>query len=1297
MKHTFLPALMCAAGLFAAEPRKTMDVGFEEAAGAFSADLSGSRLIAELSPSAKWAVGPFGAALATGAPGACAVVGKVPGLDGADACTVFMRFRRENDGSGDYPCLLTTEDWGRGGILFFVHKDALTVRYRAAPNGPESGLLAFAKIPTGKWCSVAFVFNRPDVAVYADGRCVAKGKWDHPMRAESVKIGSWNGASSFGGFIDDVRVWDGAISAEAIAEMAGDSRYDEIEGYQDDGTGGVAKIEIVEPGARVAATFENFGVALAFDELGAICSLREKASGRELVTNRVPFASVLAGPGRRRLPVRSVARRGDDRLVWTFPFDAGELEMRVVPFDGGWAFKVERCTVKDVAQISFGRVAPACAKWRGTFANAMSDERSAVCVRSADIVGCPRIAGGTLEVVADGAPAGRAALLAAGPRADFRDRLKAMTVAAGVPRSDCGGAWSMDSEVARWSYVFANVRNGDIDYWIDFVRRAGFSNIHLDSSWTDCLGHCPVNRRQFPGGLDEMKACAARARAAGLHVGMHTLTACINPRDPWISPVCSSNLVADAEYTLAAPLALDAKELLVNERPSPRHSTVFTYSSNGNVLRIGGELLQYTGVRDEGRPPYAFTGLRRGAFGTRRIARTLPTGTAVDYLHQRYIAFYPKPDSPLADALADRLAEVYNVCGLDEFYFDGSEGMGTRYGIDAMRHKIYSRLKPNNGHSPSIEASCGGANNWWFQTRMATTDHAVWGMKRFQDFHVAWGVREGRTCNFLEPQMGWWAPRTDVPMARGHFLDEMEYFAGKNAGHDAAMSVQGVSARPLPIGVRRQLTLLGWYEYPRLARAFSPDAMARLAGERTEARLRQSDAGAWVLTDVEEFKFRAGLPWTRKASFDSAAARPVAIRVEALHGVAQSRGGAPLLAAGDFAKMEHSSAGGVSHSFAADAKGERGPAFRLSASNLSAPCTGSWARAVRRFDFPGLNVGQRRMAFGAWVKGDGSGALLNLQVTSPGEYVGGVSDHHVRLDFAGWKYVTCLLRERDAGEYWKNAWPYNGGYAAGYRNWVKFDHVATFAAYLNDVPKGRTATVEVGAVEAFETDAAAEFENASVSVNGASIPVPFRMSGGEYAELDGGTWTHYSAMGRRIATRPADARPAFRAGRNEVAFLAPDGARAELTLFALSNSRPAFRAGLSAAELKGLRHEAVMPFEYAPAKGLTPPKVLPVRSGGVARLEIEVSGPVRNPSFAFPADGGAERKFTFAADVAAGETLVCRDGRNWKVVSAGDGRTLREGALDAEMPLLDRSVPLAFSGDVPDGAACEVDLMKEYR
>jgi hypothetical protein len=752
--------------------------------------------------------------------------------------------------------------------------------------------------------------------------------------------------------------------------------------------------------------------------------------------------------------------------------------------------------------------------------------------------------------------------------------------------------------------------------------------------------------------------------------------------------------VFDATYTLAEAFGPDSTEMLVLEKPIDRHSTVYTYSSNGNFLWYGGEVMQYSGIRRE--KPYGFTGLKRGALKTRKTG-TIPAGAKIGYLHQRYCAFYPDPDGPLADRIAEQLGKVYNTCKLDEFYFDGSEGMGSRYGIDAMRHKIFSRLEAHNGHSPSIEASCGGANNWWFQTRTATTDHGVYGVKRFHDWHINWAVHKGRQCNFLEPQMGWWQPRLDCPHARGHFPDEMEYFAGKNAGHDAAMSIQGVGTRPLASGIRRQLSILGWYEYPRLARAFAPEVKEYLAVEGTEGRLRQNSRGEWKFTKIVSSVNRARNAWERKWKIDGGdAPADAALRVEALYGSQPEHEGVTLLSGADFAGLSGRGAAGVAAKLERDVPGRNGSrAFRLAAENTGAERNASWALAKFEFDFPGKDVGKKRLAFGAWVKGDGSGALLNLQLSSPGAFVGGISDHYVRLDFTGWKYIRFFLRERDSAKFPLYRWPYGGGYASIYRNRVATDHIGTFAAYLNDIPRGSSASVEIGEVKAFES-VPVKMSDAAVAIGGVKYTVPFTLESGEYAELDGGRWTKFSARGDALESCAAQASPKLLPGENEVEFSAA-GACAEVTVFRFGETLDALAKKLTPEMERQMRHEAMMPFEWNPRKGLHAPATIPVRRGGKAKWSFEISGPCENPAFSFKTlFGMKDNVYRIPASAAADEAIVCRNGIDWKVVKTRNGATVREGRLAKPLPLLRASYPFSFSATVPEDKVCIVDILEEY-
>ena len=58
-----------------------------------------------------------------------------------------------------------------------------------------------------------------------------------------------------------------------------------------------------------------------------------------------------------------------------------------------------------------------------------------------------------------------------------------------------------------------------------------------------------------------------KVHAAGLKAGMHTLTGCIQPNDPWVTPVPDTRLAAD-RYTLAADMDENDTILTVEKPPS---------------------------------------------------------------------------------------------------------------------------------------------------------------------------------------------------------------------------------------------------------------------------------------------------------------------------------------------------------------------------------------------------------------------------------------------------------------------------------------------------------------------------------------------------------------------------------------------------------------------------------------------------------------------------------------------------------------------------------------------------------
>ena len=629
---------------------------------------------------------------------------------------------------------------------------------------------------------------------------------------------------------------------------------------------------------------------------GTILSLKEKDSGRELIAGRQPVLAVQQTSGR-RLQARRM-RRQDDLLVADFPRGIGSAAIRIEAKDQYFVVTPAAVDVADVAQFTFFQLSPAPREYIGNMAGLASDQASGVCLRSLALEvdtsfrsPAPQFrASTTVEHGLIGHRIG----LAAGPRQHLIEMLRSMAENESVPKSHCGGPWSMGAEETRGSYLFANLAAKDTDAWIELARRGGFTNIHLHGWWTT-LGHYEPREAYFPNGLDDMKATAERIRAAGLKPGFHTLTACISTADPWVTPVPSPHLIASNSYTLSKSLSATDTTILVNEAPAAGHDLVWSYSCNGNALRVGNELIRYSGISRT--PPYAFLECERGAFKTR--ASEHPKDAAVDYLQQRYLAFYPEPQSPLAAELADRIARVYNECGLEMIYFDGSEGMRSRYGIDAMRWAIFQRLGGG-----VTEASQWGHNSWWFHSRLGAWDHPVWAMKPFHDEHIRL-ASQFRLSDLLEPQLGWWAPRGPSSIARGHFPDEMEYFAAKNLAIDGPMSIQGVHAtgRPSNARMEEQLTILGWYERLRLARYFDESTLKRLREPGSEFRLRQDAAGWWRLTpaNLAKHRFTVGHASSLPAAMNSPAVKlrhevrvaenpfatqPLRVRLEALYSVA---------------------------------------------------------------------------------------------------------------------------------------------------------------------------------------------------------------------------------------------------------------------------------------------------------------------------------------------------------------------------------------------------------------------------
>ena len=796
----------------------------------------------------------------------------------------------------------------------------------------------------------------------------------------------------------------------------------------------------------------------------------------------------------------------------------------------------------DVTLVS---IKPKCVKYASIMANMYSDDEYAVAVRAWDLRDEMIQENGELKVVVPGGRAGAKASVIEGPRETIAQRLVAAGRAHGAAMNDHGGPLAMSSQGTRLSYMFAEVTTESCEDYIELARRGGQGIIHFHDWWAS-LGHYPVNTNYFPGGFADLTASAAKVHAAGLKVGMHTLSGCIDFKDPCLATDAVRDLQSIACYTLAEDLAPDASELTVRERPDSRHDRVMTYSGNGNVLRIGDELVQYDDFTLE--PPYRFKGLKRRWLGSRGGVHK--AGERTCYLRQRYLSFYPDPGTKLADSVADSIARMLNACKADQVYFDGSEGMGTRYNIDWMRNRMFRGI----GRSVFVEASCNNAHNWYFHSRLFAWDYPSWNLNAFNDLHVRRNSA-ARKGDLLMPQMGWWSPLGGRKHARAHLREEIEYCAGKTAALDASFAIAGVEEAFGPPSWRglEHLTILGWYENLRTKRAFSDDALARLAVPGDEYRLRPGPDGKWKLLRVHRFSHRITGAGAGRWSVKSEVERPAALRVEALYDADETKDSVMLLPEG--------------------------------------------AGSGKTWSYPYLNA-KDCGAFVFDVYGDGSGRTLVLCVKSPREFTSAISEHRLKIDFTGRRRITFLARERDAAP----DQPLKLRYAV-YRNKLCLDHISAVSVRWDE---DRNAPLpKIGDIRAVAV-VKAQIRRPAISAGGKTFVVPFELSSGEFAELENGMWTHYSDQSAPLARAKGEYLE-ITAGDNVFEWKSPH--RAEVTLTAFGEETEALKPGADMPE-----YIFAEPLRHAPCLGFDSSVRLAVADGERRQTRLEILDAVDRPT-----------------------------------------------------------------------------------
>jgi hypothetical protein len=218
----------------------------------------------------------------------------------------------------------------------------------------------------------------------------------------------------------------------------------------------------------------------------------------------------------------------------------------------------------------------------------------------------------------DGGVAGSAIALFGAPAGAALETIGRIELAEGLPHPLLDGVWTKQARAAAAAYLILDFSEADIDRAIAYTRRAGLRWLYHSGPFRT-WGHFELGAG-FPNGRVGLQRCVEKAEAAGIHVGVHTLTNFITTNDPYVTPVPDPRLARVGAETLTAGVDAGRTELPVTAGPPggrlPLRPEATDGGRQGRVPPGRGDSgRQATGPRRGGHLPLPGRGPTAGAAG----------------------------------------------------------------------------------------------------------------------------------------------------------------------------------------------------------------------------------------------------------------------------------------------------------------------------------------------------------------------------------------------------------------------------------------------------------------------------------------------------------------------------------------------------------------------------------------------------------------------------------------------------------------------------------------------------------
>lgn len=423
------------------------------------------------------------------------------------------------------------------------------------------------------------------------------------------------------------------------------------------------------------------------------------------------------------------------------------------------------------------------------------------------------------------------------------DVVEAIELGEGLPHPMLDGQWAKRSPRSGESAVWIDYNEKNIDRCVELTKQAGLRilcKFRAFANW----GHYDPDPRSFPGGIDGLRACSEKARAAGIRSTMYTLSTFIMSKglpEPFIAPVPDQRLqIVPPAAKLAEDATKDAAEIVLAGGDIKRLQAPFV-GVKQKIMRIGNELIGYETAKP-GDSRVRLEGCQRGLFGT--TAEDHKQGATVTQLYFTYweggYCFFPGTEE-MNRAVAENIAAVARKGGLSHVTLDGIGGCLSTghdfYSLNAFMQRVYDEVGGEN-----VTFTASRLNNYCWHI----TTYASWGeydlKKGFRgtmlDYRLWQQVRLRR--NHMPSKMGQYYPLKQTT------VEDIEWVMALGAGYDAGVEFHFMRGEIFdnPNKDRILNTIRNWEE-ARLAGAFTEEQKLQLRQTDCLFRLDRKPGGGW--------------------------------------------------------------------------------------------------------------------------------------------------------------------------------------------------------------------------------------------------------------------------------------------------------------------------------------------------------------------------------------------------------------------------------------------------------------------